>query len=153
MARTYTDAQKAEAVALTLEHGPTEAGAKLGIPKSTCAQWLTPEQKAEMAARSVSKTRAATAAHALSLERKRAELRGLFADAARHHVERSLVTDDGKDAQHWMTAGAIGLDKLRLELGEATDRTEHRTVDQVTAEVERLAAEMTRVDEATVVDS
>jgi hypothetical protein len=65
---------------------------------------------------------------------------------AEHCTIQARHTDEGRDAQGWMTAGAIALDKVRLELGEVTDRTEHRTTDQVTAEVERLAEQLATND-------
>jgi hypothetical protein len=77
-----------------------------------------------MAERFTSKTRAATDAHSATAAEQRALLQQELLAAARQHVASSLSADDGKNAQHYMTAGAIGLDKYRLELGEATDRTE-----------------------------
>lgn len=136
MARTYTDTERADAIALVLDVGPTEASKTLGIPKSTLASWLTPDQQAAMAERSTAKTRAATEAHALASAEKRALLGRELLDAARIHVARSIAADNGKDAQHYMTAGAIGLDKFRLEQGEVTDRTEHVAAPERTPEVE-----------------
>jgi transposase-like protein len=123
MAR-YTEAEKADAVAHCVEHGMKAAHERTGIPKGTLSSWMTDQQRAEMAERFTSKTRAATDAHSATAAEQRALLQQELLAAARQHVASSLSADDGKNAQHYMTAGAIGLDKYRLELGEATDRTE-----------------------------
>jgi transposase-like protein len=141
MARTYTDTERADAVAVYVEHGLAEAHRRTGIPKGTLQSWLTPEQRTQVSAHTASKTRAANEAHALDLEATRAELRAELANASLHHVRRSLEAEKGNDAQAWMVAGAIGVDKLLLVTGEATSRIEHvaapeRTPDQE-AELDR----------------
>lgn len=138
MASTYTDAQKADAVAIYVEHGLAEAHRRTGIPKPTLKRWLENEgiDPSETTARSVEKTRAATEAASAGAAEKRALLQTELLDAAREHVAMARITLDGKDAQHWMTAAAIGVDKFRLEKGEATERTEHVAAPERNPEVE-----------------
>ena len=128
MARTYTDDEKAAAIDLTVHVGPTEAGSRLGIPKSTLANWLTPDQQAEMAERSTAKTRAATEAHS----RRWAEVRAAMVDDAGDCARRllavladnvdSLVPRSARDAKDLATAMAILIDKAQLLSGDATSR-------------------------------
>lgn len=164
MARTYTDAEKASAVALAIEVGPTEAGERLEIPKSTVANWMTPEDQALLAERSTAKTAAATAAHALDMATRRADLAsGLMDDVARLRdqlfapcVERKVVTLAGSkdEVGRWelvdidrdlptfteqkaiMTTLAIAVDKIQILTGEATERIEHRGAPERTPEQE-----------------
>jgi hypothetical protein len=51
-------------------------------------------------------------------------LQAEFADSALFAASKIPGAKDGRDAQGWATASAILTDKLRLELGEATARTE-----------------------------
>jgi transposase-like protein len=144
MARSYTDEEKRGAVATYVEHGLDHAHQETGVAKSTLRDWATKagHDPSTIAARFVSKTRAATEAASASAEEKRVHLQAELLDAAREHVAMARVTTDGKDAQHWMTAAAIGVDKFRLERGEATDRTETVAAPERTPEVE---AELAKV--------
>jgi transposase-like protein len=123
--RVYTPDEKAQAVAHYLEHGLAEAHNRTQIPRATLQDWARKagHNLADISGHTAEKTRAAVAAHQANAAEIRALLQAELLAAARIHVAKSL-TADGKNAQHYMTAGAIGLDKYRLELGEATDRTE-----------------------------
>jgi transposase-like protein len=125
MAR-YTEAEKADALATYLEHGLAAAHQTTGIPRATLQDWARKagHNLADISGHTADKTRAAVAAHQANAAEIRALLQAELLAAARIHVASSLKAEDGKNAQHYMTAGAIGLDKYRLELGEATDRTE-----------------------------
>jgi len=148
MARSYTDAEKADAVAIYLEHGLAEAHHRTGIPKPTLRDWARKagHDPAELGSRTAAKTKAATEAHTLGMAEKRALLREELATAALHHVRQSAKSTDGRQAQAWMVAGAIGVDKLRLELGEVTDRTEHVAPER-SAEVEEELAKVVELAE------
>ncbi len=137
----YTDAQKAEAVDLSVEVGATEAARQTGISKRSINTWRN--QAGHTARANIKKTEAATEVLVAVAAEKRQELRGLLLDAGIHHVRQSIAADSGRDAQAWMIGAGIGVDKYRLEMGEATGRME--TVDLASAEstidleVERLA--------------
>lgn len=154
MARTYTDDEKAAAVALCVEEGLAECERQTGIAKSTVRGWITPEDRERMDARASAKTAAATKA----ASEKRTQIRTKLLERAERMLDRLVEPETdyrGQQAREvtfpeaqpasakaLATTAAILIDKYRLEVGEVTDRTEHRSVDQVTAEVERLAAEM-----------
>lgn len=165
MARTYTEDDKANAVALCIEVGPTEASKRLDIPKSSIASWLTPDDQVVMAERVTAKTRAATEARARQLDAERMALAlDLMDDIGRLRaqlfdpcVERKVVTLAGSkdetgsweivdierdaptfsDQKAIMTTLAIAVDKVQVLTGEATERIEHRQVPERTPEQER----------------
>ncbi len=137
----YTDAQKAEAVNLYLVIGATAAAKQTGISRRSISTWAN--QAGHTAQANIKKTEVAREVLASAVAEKREELRGLLLEAGIHHVTQSIAADTGRDAQAYMTGAGIGIDKYRLEMGEATGRTE--TVDLASAEasidleVERLA--------------
>lgn len=128
MARTYTDEQRAEGVALCLEVGMAEAHNRTGIPKPTLSRWLTPEQQTEMAERFQQKTAAATEAS----RQHWAELRAVMVDEAGDVAQRllrliadhtgDLAPSSPRDAKDLATAMAILVDKAQLLSGDATSR-------------------------------
>ena len=137
----YTDAQKAEAVNLYVEVGATEAAKQTGISRRSINSWA--KAAGFTAQANIEKTTAAREVLASAVAEKREVLRELLLDAGIHHVERSIAAESGRDAQAWMTGAGIGIDKYRLEMGEATGRTEVMDVASAEAsidlEVERLA--------------
>lgn len=167
MARTYTDTQKADAVAVYVEHGLAEAHRRTGIPKPTLSGWLTAQQRSEVDERSSEKTAAATKARTVSLDARRAELaENLMDDVERLRlqlfapcVERKAVVLSGGlhdrgavevvdidrtqptfgDQKAIMTTLAIAVDKLQVLTGEATERVD------ITGDVRARASEL--VDE------
>ena len=158
----YTPHQRAQAIDLALEtHSITTAAETLDLPASTIRNWLTPEQRAEVAAHTRAKTDAARAQHQAKLAERRAALRVKLLERAERMLDRMTepeVDYRGQQAREvefpeaspasckaLATSAAILIDKLRLELGEVTDRTEHRSTDAVTEEIQRLAAQMAEV--------
>lgn len=164
MARTYTDAQKADAVAIYVEHGLAEAHRRTGIPKPTLSSWVTPEERAQISERVTAKTRAANEARVEDMAARRAQLASdLMGDVNRLRgqlfapcVERKVVTLAGSkdevgtwelvdidrdqptftDQKAIMTTIAIAVDKIQILTGEATERVEHRSVPERTPEQE-----------------
>ena len=137
----YTDAQKAEAVRLSVEVGTAEAARQTGVSTRSITNWA--KDAGVTAQAKVEKTEVAREVLAAVTAKKREELREVLLDAGIHHVKQSMAADTGRDAQAYMIGAGIGVDKYRLEMGEATGRTE--TVDLASAEstidleVERLA--------------
>lgn len=124
----YTPEQRAEAVALAVEVGTTEAASRLEMPKSTLNGWLSDEDRAQMRARSAAKTSAATEEATRRWALVRAELVGEAGDCAkallaliRDHVEE-LAPRNARDAKDLATAMAILVDKAQLLDGGATSR-------------------------------
>ena len=126
----YTDAQKAEAVALSIDVGATEAARQTGISKRSINTWRN--QAGHTARANIKKTEAATAVLTATAAERREDLRVLLLDAGIHHVKQSIAAESGREAQAYMTGAGISVDKYRLEMGEATGRTE--TVDLASAE-------------------
>lgn len=138
MASRYTDAERTDAVATYVEHGLAEAHRRTGIPKPTLKEWATKAgiEPSDIASRSAEKTRAATEAHRLAMAEARTRAQAEFARSAVHAAIQVRSCEKGNDAQGWATASAICLDKLRLELGEVTDRTERVAAPERTPEQE-----------------
>lgn len=166
MARTYTDAQKADAVAIYVEHGLAEAHRRTGIPKNTIRDWATNAgiDTAAISGRASEKTAAANEARVEDMAARRAQLASdLMGDVNRLRgqlfapcVERKVVTLAGSkdevgtwelvdidrdqptftDQKAIMTTIAIAVDKIQILTGEATERVEHRSVPERTPEQE-----------------
>lgn len=139
MARTFTAAQRADAVALVEEHGLAEAHRRTGIAKSTLTSWVRGKGAS---GHRPERQRNAIEARALQRVELREKLRTQLLQTAIKALERidqphvefkgskaSQVTYPVATAsafQHYVTSAAIAIDKYRLEAGEATDRTERR---------------------------
>lgn len=81
MSRRYSEAEKAKALDLFVEIGPTKAAAELGIPKGTVAAWA---RKDGIKTQVSVKTRARIEARTLTLQERRAKLaQNLLEDAER----------------------------------------------------------------------
>ncbi len=137
----YSDTQRREAVDLFEKIGRAEASRQTGIPGRTIGSWA--KRDGITAQASVQKTEAARLVLAASNAERREEIRSLLLDAQVRHLQQAIATDRARDAQSWMVSVGIGVDKFRLEMGEATGRTEtvdlpaaEATIDQ---EVARLA--------------
>lgn len=160
--RTYSAAEREHALALITEYGIAHAHRETSIPKPTLSRWAHDENiDTEHSARE--QTRAAVEASKQAREVKREQFRVLLLDKAVDMLERMdqpHIDFRGKDAQQvefpkpapegcksYATAAAILIDKLRLELGEATARTEIGATDPKVAAVHRadeLAARRTK---------
>lgn len=149
--RTYTNEEKAEALALYAAEGPTAVQRHLGIAKATVSNWARAND-----VRTVRNERTAAATEAIRLDREqtRERLRDEMLRRALDLLDRmdqEHIDFRGKDAkrvtypkpsasgcQAYATAAAILLDKFRLEVGEVTGRTETTTRDHLDREIEHL---------------
>lgn len=137
----YTDEQRSAAVALVAEKGLAEAWRETGIPKPTLAFWC---DKAGVERTGGEKTRAAAdatkARHELTRQQVRLDLIEKVADLLQR-MDAEHVEFKGKDSdrvvypiapagavQNYATSVGILIDKYRLEMGEATGRTESRSL-------------------------
>jgi transposase-like protein len=153
---TYTDEQKAEAVRLYVEVGAEEAAETVGCSRRQVYRWLGSHN---VTAKTNDDRRAETQTrHA----EKREELRNLLLDQAvdalhrmnEAHVEYRQI--GGREEQvvyekaapadwkSYATAAAILIDKYRLEMGEATGKTESITLTAglLESEIMRLEHEV-----------
>lgn len=152
----YTDDQRADALRLYEEHGAAGACRLLdyAVSPATVRVWA---HRAGLKRYTSEKTAEATAAHQLRQAEMREELRELFLSKA---MDMLLRMDEphldyrGKDAspvtwekaparecQAYMTAAATALDKFRLEMGEATSRSELTDASKIDLELARTVEE------------
>lgn len=141
--KTWSEEERSTALELLSEHGLAEAWRQTGIPKPTLARWARAEG---IGTDHTPKTRAATLAAQARADQMRAELRlrlleqslDLLDRMDSEHVEfknsakeiREVVYPVAPAAavQNYATSVGILLDKYRLEVGEATTRTESRDI-------------------------
>jgi hypothetical protein len=144
MARDYEAAEKEAALALYQEVGLAEAWRRTGIPKPTIASWARRAGLPHTDA--ASKTREATIAASARADQLRSEIRLKLLEKASdlldrmdgEHIEfknsakeiREVVYPMAPAAavQNYATSVGILIDKYRLEVGEATNRTENRAL-------------------------
>lgn len=131
----YDDATKAEALRLYAEHGPAEAARITGIPAPTVRSWARRNGVASVA---TPERQAAIEAARLTWTQRRTTLTAQLGEAAELLVNRALTSGNARDAQAWMTAAAIGIDKAQLLSGRDTpvegvsrDERLHRLVGAV----------------------
>jgi transposase-like protein len=139
--RSYTDADKADALALYESDGPTVVEAKLGIPKGTVTKWA---KAAGTPTRFLENRSAGTQASALEWEQRRVDLAhriGATAELALTRATEALEGNSPREAQQAATTMAILIDKAQLLTGGVTARTE-TTGASIDAEVAALAAEL-----------
>ena len=159
---TYTAEQRDEALALYAAYGTSEASRRTSIPKSTIDSWA---RRYRLRTVRNEKTAAATEAAQVDARAKRVRLQGLLLDQALKALTRmdephkDFRGKDGREVwwekappeamRHYAMACAILIDKLRLEEGNATARTEyvdprqraHEVLDELAARRQRVAAD------------
>jgi predicted transcriptional regulator len=118
----------------------TEIAEDLGVKRQTVLRWCrdagTPLGDRHHA--QAAKMREVAAAE---FEAKRAELRVRLLDSALSLVERIEGARDS-DVNKVAVATGIMVDKMRLEMGEATDRHERIDIDTIDQEIRRLETEL-----------
>lgn len=153
--RSYTDEDKAAALALYAEAGPTAVQDTLGVPKATVTAWA---KAAGIGTVRNEQTAAATEAARLDWEKRRLEMTHEIGEVAelalsrvRHIIEdrcsvirhtkdgEQYVIAEGAEAKAYATTMAILIDKAQLLSGAATSRTEHVDRERALALVDELA--------------
>lgn len=146
--QTYTDEQRAEAVACYQEHGTAETSRLLEIPRTTIIDWAS---KADVIVRTVSEK--TLEARAVRHEAKRAEMRELLLDRAVGILERMEGPGKPGDMRNMAISVGILIDKYRLEMGETTSRTFIEGTDDVDRRISQLVAEMESRSQASALES
>lgn len=160
MARvTYSDEQKAAALKLYAEVGPAQAGRLTGIKAATIGKWA---QRANIVAETTIKNERAVETAKLNREVKREQLRELILDKAidmLHRMDEThtdfKATKEGIQEVSWTkapsgackdyaTSAAILVDKFRMEMGEATSRTDATQKTEVSGEIAVTQDEFTK---------
>jgi transposase-like protein len=134
--RSYTAAEKAEALELYRTDGPTIVEERLGIPKGTIAAWAARTGTQTVC---IETTAARVVAKRLKWEERRADLADDIGNLARIALERATrLAEEGntREAKDLATTMAIAVDKAQLLTGAATSRSEHITSDIDAAVVE-----------------
>lgn len=139
--RSYTDEQRAEALALYAVHGKAETARLTGIAEGTLGAWAS---RAGVATVAADVTRAATAVAAerrrYVAEEFRAQMVERLAEIASAASEAELRRIAGEKATLHEIVGARtrAIHDLQLLSGEATGRHETRSTDMLDREIERL---------------
>ena len=144
MATEYDPEAKAEALRLYQEVGLAEAWRRTGIPKPTIASWARREGLPHTDA--AAKTREATLAASARADQLRTEMHVMLLEKAVDLLERmdephTEFKNSAKEirevvypiapagaVQNYATSVGILIDKYRLEVGEATTRSESKDI-------------------------
>lgn len=151
--KTYSEEEKQNALDLYREVGLAEAWRQTGIPKPTIVTWA---KQAGVRTFGTENTREATLAHIAYADQLRAELRVSLLEKTVDLLERmdaeetEFVGKDGngvvypiarpESVRHLATSVGILIDKYRLEVGEATSRSESRDLTSALTDDELDAA-------------
>jgi len=118
-----------------------QIAAEQGIAQRTLQRWLTAEG-VSLSTVALDTAKNARAVAEADYRLRRARLRVDMLKVAEKVLGRIDVEGEGRQAQAFAVSLGILVDKIRLEEGEPTARTEHLGRDEFMAEVKRLAAEM-----------
>lgn len=125
----YTDQDRQNALHLYTEHGTAETSRQTGIPERTIVRWANQAGLVSHADRK--KTQAAR-------EARRSRIRDLLLEK----TETLLESMDSSNAGKLAVPIGILIDKYRLEMGEATSRSESLSDDAIDTEIRRLVTEL-----------
>ena len=128
--RTYTPAQRKEALALYEEHGPAEASRRTGIPSPTIRTWAMRDGRTTRVPPS-HKTRAATGAARRSWAEHRLELAAKTGAVADELLGRILAARRASDVRALATGFAALVEKGQLLDGGATERVELSEAERI----------------------
>lgn len=155
MTRTYSEDEKAAALTLYASHGLAEAWRQTGIPKPTIASWARRAGLPHTDA--AAKTREATEAAAARADELRMRIRYKtlekaddmldrmdaphteFKNSAKEIREVTYPIAPADAVKAYATSFGILMDKYRLEVGEATTRSESRALTEDLDDHERAA--------------
>ena len=152
---SYSDQQKSDALASYVELGPREVSRQTGITASTITRWA---QAAGLRTLRAEKATAAAAVMRAEGEASRARVSTRLLEEIHETFDRlreaqtAFVGQSGKRVEypkppapdHFALVKSIGtlLDKLRLEEGQVTDRTEDVSQSEFDREVAELVGKV-----------
>lgn len=143
MARTYPIDLKQRAIELYAEVGAAEAARQLEIPAGTIKAWAHRNGAQPLhRAKNSEAVRAAVERRQRSAEERQTRLVELLGEIAELGAERELelLVDPKASLRDVVGARTRAIHDLRLLAGQATSRTETRTIDALDAELDELAA-------------
>jgi transposase-like protein len=146
--RTYTADEKAAALALYAEAGPTAVQREMGIPSSTVMSWAK-----GAGVRTMRNERTASATDAIQADsaKRRANLVHKLVRLADEALDVELGKLANSDLRDVVGARTRAIHDLQLLSGGATARTETVSTVSVDDEVAKLAAELALTPEPVVV--
>ncbi|MBA3261438.1 MAG: hypothetical protein H0T69_02960 [Thermoleophilaceae bacterium] len=109
--RTYTAAEREEALRLYLDMGPAEAGRRLSIRPGTIRQWAF---KAGLTDKRHATARAGAAAARLTWAQRRADVARRAGDAAALFVEDAIASDKARDRRDLMASFKMAAEGAQL---------------------------------------
>lgn len=133
--RSYTPAEKADALALYASEGPTAVQAKLGIAKGTVAGWARTNGVRTVRNES---TAAATEAVMVDAAARRAIVAARLWQIADEASALELTKLAKADLRDIVGARTRAIHDAQLLAGDVTARTETRTTDALDREIEHL---------------
>lgn len=158
----YSAKAKKEALRIYTEEGPGEAAKQTGISATTIRNWARRSgATVDREKRTQRATEAAAAAAAVKRERLKVECREkaleLLDRFDRQHEyfvgkdgdRKALDNPQAGDIKDYAIAIGVLIDKAELLDGRATSREEHRSVDQLDREIDRLLSEVGSGDRST----
>jgi hypothetical protein len=155
----YSKKARDTALKLYVEEGPAVAAKETGISSTTIRQWakrsgVTEDREKRTQAMIEAAARdAAAKREKIKLECRRRALDLLERFDARHEYfvgkdgdRKHLDNPTAGDVKDYSIAIGVLIDKAELLDGRATDRTEHRSTDQLDREIEKLLEDADRGD-------
>jgi transposase-like protein len=119
--RTYTDAERNEALALYLEVGAAEAARRLGFAAGTIRQWA---HRAGMTDTRHAAAKAGVAAARLTWAQRRAAITVRFGDAAASFLEKAIGEKSARNSRDLMASADMAVKNAQLLSDGATGRVE-----------------------------
>lgn len=140
MAKPYSPKQKAEAIDLWKQHGTAETARQTGISTRTIKRWVKADPTAQA---DTKQTDTARRELARRTRERRERIRSLLLERTQDLLE-AMHPDASRagDIRSYAVAVGILIDKFRLEMGEATGRSEQISVEQAVSRLDEEIAEM-----------
>jgi hypothetical protein len=138
MAR-WSEAKRSEALQLLRDQvGTQETARRTGVPAPTLSRWAAAEG---IESPNAERTASANEATRLAWVQRRGQLVDRLGDVSAELLEKARNAD-AREAQAFMTAVAIGVDKAQLLSGSATSRHEVLDAQRRRERVDRLQDEL-----------
>jgi transposase-like protein len=137
--RTYTDDERAAAIALYVEAGPTAVQRELGVPKGTVTAWA---KVAGVGTVRNERMGEAIEAHMLDAKARRAGLVDKLVRVADEALDVELAKLAKSDLRDVVGARTRAIHDLQLLTGAATARTETVSSASIDDEVAALAEQL-----------
>lgn len=126
-AKRWTEEQKAEALELYVEHGPSEAARRTGIPSKTISSWA---KRSGVQSDVLGNLAAAVKVAEMRWAERRARLADEAGALAEILLKRAKVEKVPRDARYLVEGMEKAAGVAQLLSGNPTSRTEHDVTDR-----------------------